>query len=123
MKKLVLMIAGLSVTAAAVAGEAVVLKDTRSGTSVGGAPASGVLLTRTGQTCRSTEYKRSSADSNKVALPIVVTREFPCDARGKPISGNVNEVTIRDGTSKSTRGTTVQQTTKGTGNVNSVVIE
>lgn len=51
MKKLVLSLALASIVTAAMADQAVVIKDTRSGTSLFGAPAAGELLTRQGQLC------------------------------------------------------------------------
>jgi len=123
MKQIAVLLALVSVITAAMAAEPVVIRDTRSGTSAGGAPGSGSLLTRLGKTCTLTEYKRSSNNPNKVSLPIVVHQEFPCDVRGNSIYGNVNEVKVGDIASAITRGLTIQQSTKGTGNVNSVVIE
>jgi hypothetical protein len=84
MQKVALLLALASLVTAAMAAEPVVIKDTRSGTTVGGAPASGVLLTRLGQTCMLTEYKRSTNNPNEMALPVVDHREFRCDAQGNP---------------------------------------
>lgn len=85
MKKLVLSLALASMVTAAMADQAVVIKDTRSGQSLFGAPASGELLTRQGQLCMLTEYKRTTADPDKVALPVVEHSEFQCDAQGNRI--------------------------------------
>ncbi|MEW6343068.1 MAG: hypothetical protein AB1704_20595 [Pseudomonadota bacterium] len=85
MKKVTLLLALASVVATAMAAQLVVIKDTRSGVSVGGAPASGVLLTRLGQTCMLTEYKRSTDNANEMAVPVVDHREFRCDAQGDPV--------------------------------------
>lgn len=85
MKKLALTLAVLGTTAAAMADQAVVIKDTRSGTSMSGTPASDVLLTRIGQTCTLTEYRRSTDKPNEVALPVVNTRDFRCDVQGNPV--------------------------------------
>lgn len=123
MKKRILMLALASVASVAMAGKPVVIKDTRAGTSISGGPASGVLLTREGDACSLTEYKHSPDKPNRVVLPVIVHRMYPCDARGNPVSGNVNEVRIGDGATAITRGTNIQQSTKGTGNTNSVVIE
>jgi hypothetical protein len=85
MKKAALLLALASVVTAAMAAEPAVIQDTRSGSSVGGAPASGVLLTRLGQTCMFTEYKRLTNNPNQMAQPVVDHREFPCDAQGNPV--------------------------------------
>lgn len=85
MKKVTLLLALASVAIAAMAGEPVVIKNTRSGTSIEGAPASGVLLTRQGDACSLTEYKRSTDKPNQVALPVVAHRLYRCDAQGNPV--------------------------------------
>lgn len=85
MKKVILLLALISVATLAIAGEPVVIKDTRAGTSIGGAPASGVLLTRQGDACSLTEYKRTSTKPNEVALPVVVHRMYRCDAQGNSV--------------------------------------
>ncbi|WP_176000250.1 hypothetical protein [Burkholderia vietnamiensis] len=85
MKKLVLSLALTSIVTAAMADQAVVIKDTRSGTSHFGAPAAGELLTQQGQFCMLTEYKRTTDDPDKIALPIVDQSEFQCDAQGNRI--------------------------------------
>lgn len=85
MKKLVLSLALASIVTAAMADQAVVIKDTRSGTSLFGAPAAGELLTRQGQLCMLTEYKHTTDDPDKVALPVVEHSEFQCDAQGNRI--------------------------------------
>ena len=85
MKKLILLLALASVVTGAVADEPRVIKDTRSGASMGGAPASGQLLLRLGQICSLTEYKRSTNNPNEMSMPVVDHREFPCDTTGKEI--------------------------------------
>jgi hypothetical protein len=85
MKKMTFLLALASVATAAMAGEAVVIKDTRSGTSINGAPASGVLLMRQGDACSLTEYKHSTDKPNQVALPVVAHRMYRCDAQGNPV--------------------------------------
>jgi len=85
MKKVALLLALASIVTVAMAGEPVVIKDTRSGTSVGGAPVSGVLLTRLGQTCMLTEYMQSTNNPNEMAMPVIDHREFPCDAQGNQV--------------------------------------
>jgi hypothetical protein len=85
MKKIALLLALASMIGSATASEVVVVKDTRSGASLSGAPASGVLLTRLGQVCSLTEYKRSTDKPNEVAVPVVESRDFKCDAQGNPI--------------------------------------
>jgi hypothetical protein len=84
MGKVALLLALANLVGNAMANELVVIKDTRSGTSIGGAPASGVLLTRQGDACSLTEYKRSTDKANEVALPVVDHRIFRCDAEGNP---------------------------------------
>ncbi|MDN7466238.1 hypothetical protein [Burkholderia gladioli] len=86
MKKVASLLALVSVATIATAVEPVVIKDTRSGTSIDGAPGSGVLLTRQGDACSLTEYKRSTDKSNEVALPVVDHRIFRCDAQGNRLS-------------------------------------
>ncbi len=85
MKKLVLSLALTGIVTAAMADQAVVIKDTRSGKSLFGAPAAGELLTRQGQFCMLTEYKHTTDDPGKIALPFVDHSEFQCDAQGDRI--------------------------------------
>jgi hypothetical protein len=85
MKKVAFLLALASVVTNAMAVEPVVIKDTRSGTSIDGAPASGVVLTRQGDACSLTEYKRSTDKPNRVALPVIEHRMFHCDAQGNPV--------------------------------------
>lgn len=90
MMKLTLLLALATVMTAAMAQEPAVVKDTRSGTSLDGAPATGVLLTRAGQTCSLTEYKQSTTNPNETALPVVEHREFACDVHGNPVDQDVD---------------------------------
>lgn len=85
MKKVALLLALASVVTTAMAVEPVAIKDTRSGTSIGGAPASGVLLTRQSDACSLIEYKRSTDKPTEVALPVVQHRVFRCDTQGNPV--------------------------------------
>jgi hypothetical protein len=86
LKKVALLVALASVATVAMADESVVIKDTRAGVSVGGAAASGVLLTRQDGTCMRTEYTRSSDSPNEVSVPVVKHDMFPCDALGNRVS-------------------------------------
>ncbi len=83
-KKVALMLALASTATVAMAVEPVVIKDTRSGMSIDGTPASGVLLVRQGDACSLTEYNRSTDKPNEVALPVVDHRVFRCNAQGNP---------------------------------------
>lgn len=85
MKRVAFSLALASIVTTAMADQAVVIKDTRSGQSLFGAPASGELLSRQGQFCMLTEYKHTTDDPGKIALPVVEHSEFQCDAEGNRI--------------------------------------
>lgn len=99
MKKITVLLALASVVTVAMADEAVVIKDTRSGVSGGGAVASGVLLTRQDGTCVRTEYTRSTDSPNQVSVPVVKHDMFPCDAQGNRVSviGKLTSTPVQSG--------------------------
>ena len=83
-----LVLAGASTIA--MAGDAVVLKDTRTGPGYfDGVPGSGELLTRQDGMCVQQTYRREK--SQAIAMPVVERHVYPCDETGKQLAATEHD--------------------------------